>query len=108
MANALDQVQATFTSLDGSYNLLLAACTTPDQRTALENRYSDAQKAYQTCFGQILSDDDVQVAALCTQLQAANNEIRNAVAAMGDMSKVIDAITNAVKVGAQLCTAAGI
>jgi hypothetical protein len=89
MANALTDVQNTFTSLDANYNLLLAACQTLDQRDAVAAQYTAAQGAYLTCVGKMLADDDAQVIALCAQLNAANAEVTNAVAGMGDMNEVI-------------------
>jgi hypothetical protein len=43
-----------------------------------------------------------QVAALSTQLTAANAVVKQSVTEMGDISKVIDNITTPVTLGAQL------
>ena len=108
MANALADVQDTFTSLDANYKVLWAACRTDDDRTALEQKYSDAQKAYQTCVGEMLADDDEDIADLSVQLKTANDEVKQAVAEMGNMSKVLDNLTTAISIGAKLITAAGL
>jgi hypothetical protein len=108
MPNALSDVQNTFTTLDAQYNMLRAACTTDADRNALAGKYATAQKNYQTCIGQMLSDDDAQVAALSAQLKAANTEVAKAVTEMGNMSKVLDNITQAITLGAQLITKAGL
>jgi hypothetical protein len=102
MPDVLSTVQATFNSLDAQYTLLLAASTNPQQRTALENQYAVAQQAYQMCIGKTLSDDDPQVAALSMQLKATNLQVAQSVTEMGDISKVIDTITQAVTLAAKL------
>lgn len=102
MANALDDVRQTFVSLDKQYNLLLAACLDNAHRQTLEDKYAVAQANYEAAGEKILSDDDVQVAALSAQLKTANKQVAKLVEQMGDISKVIDGITQAVTVGAQL------
>jgi hypothetical protein len=102
MPDVLSTVQATFLSIDRQYNLLRAACTTQQQRDALSNQYAEAQEAYLACIGKMLRDDDPEIAALSTQLKAANAKVARAVSEMGNMSKVIDDITTAVSIGALL------
>ncbi|MFZ0629671.1 MAG: hypothetical protein WA399_06090 [Acidobacteriaceae bacterium] len=102
MANALDGVQATFLNLDGQYNLLLAACRTQADRDALSARYSAAESAYQQCIGQMLEDDDATVGALCTQLAAINKHVSALTTEMGDMSKVLTVLDQALKLGQQV------
>jgi hypothetical protein len=108
MANALLDVQHTYTSLDAQYNMLRAACVDDDQRNALADQYAAAELAYDKCVGQMLEDDDAEVAALSTQLQAANAVVDKSVEQMGNMSKVIDNITNALTIGAQLAAKVGL
>ncbi len=102
MANALGDVQATFLNLDGQYNLLLAACRNQADRDALSMRYSAAQSAYQACVGQLLQDDDAAVAALCTQLTTVNKQVSALTTEMGDMSKVLTVLDQALKLGEQI------
>jgi hypothetical protein len=102
MANALSDVQATYLSLDSQYNTLYAGCQTQPQRDALAAQYSAAELNYQSTLNATLEDDDAQVAALSTQLKAANALVVRATVEMGDMSKVINNITSAVTLGAQL------
>jgi hypothetical protein len=102
MANALAGVQATFLSLDGQYNLLLAACRTQADRDALSARYSAAETAYDQCVGQILEDDDTAVAALCTQLTTINKQVSALTTQMGDIGKVLTVLDQALKLGQQV------
>ena len=108
MANALSDVQETFTSLDQNYNVLLAACQTEEERAALAALYVEAEKKYWDCVNQTLEADDDQVASLDKDLQADNEQIKNAVTFMGNMGKVIDVVTDALKIGGQLMKLAGI
>lgn len=107
MANALIDVQSTYLSLDSQYNMLLASCTTQDQRDALSALYSKALQNYQTTLNATLSEDDAQVAALSAQLKDANTQVVHATAQMGNIGKVINDITTAVTLGAQLVAMAG-
>lgn len=102
MANALDDVQQTFTSLDSQFNMLKLACQIDADRQALEDRYGDAQANYEECLEKMLSDDDAEVANLSAQLKTANQKMAKLEIEMGAMSKVIDDITQAVTLGSQL------
>ena len=102
MANALANVQATFLNLDGQYNLLLAACPTQADRDALSARYSAAQNAYEECADQLLEADDAALTALCTQLTTINKQVSALTTEMGDMSKVLAVLDQALKLGQQV------
>jgi hypothetical protein len=102
MANALSVVQATFTDLDAQYNMLRVACTSQQQRDDLAARYAAAEDAYEACVDKMLTDDAPQVADLAAQLKTANDQVKQAVAEMGDMSKVIDHLKNAITIGAKM------
>jgi hypothetical protein len=108
MANALIEVQATFLSLDSQLNTLLAAITTQEQKAVLLAKYSTAQQNYVAAAQYAaLSDDDAQVAALSTQLKAANAKIVQATALMDNFDKLIHDITTAVSIGEHLVAMAG-
>src|SRR5713101_4141762 len=102
MANALTDVQDTFTTLDANYNLLHTACKTDKERNDLGVQYGLAMAAYQKCVNQFLSDDDPAIAALSTELKTANDKVAKSVTQMGNMTHVIDAITQAVDIGAKV------
>ena len=102
MSDSLQDVQDFFTDLDAKYNMLRAACKTDDDRTKLGVQYSRAEAAYQNCLNQQLVSDDPQVATLATEFTAASAVVKEAVKQMGDMSKVIDGITDAVDIAAKI------
>jgi hypothetical protein len=102
MANVLLDVVDTFDSLDQQYNLLRIACRTQSDVDALEAKYATAQENVEVCTNQLLEDDTAEIAALDKQLKDCNVELRKAVAKMGNMSKVLDNLTQAITLGAQL------
>jgi hypothetical protein len=102
MANALLDVIDTFTSLDANYDVLMVACQTQTDRDALKAKYAAAQANVETCTGKALEDDDAEVAELSKDLKICNDEIKIAETEMGDMSKVLDNLTQALTIGAQL------
>jgi hypothetical protein len=102
MANALSDVQNTFLNLDAKYNMLRAACKTDAERADLALQYSRAEAAYQKCVGQMLADDDPEVAVLSDELQKANAVVEKSVEQMGDMSKVINGIKTAIDIGSKI------
>jgi hypothetical protein len=106
VANALIDVQNTFLTLDSQYNMLLAACQTAADRDALAAQYSKAQQNYQAALNAVLSDNDAEVAALSTQLKAANTQVLQATSQMGNISKVINDIVTAVSIGVKLISMA--
>jgi len=102
MPNALSVVQSTFTDLDAQYHQLLAACTSQQLSDDLAARYEKAENAYEACVDKMLQDDAPQVADLARQLEAFNTEIKHSVQEMGDMSRVLDHLDNAIAFGEKL------
>jgi chromosome segregation ATPase len=102
MANALVEVVDTFKALDAQYNLLRVACRTQADLDALDAEYAAAEENCEKCTNQYLGDDDAEIAQLCGELKTCNDELKKAVTEMGDMSKVLDNLTEAVTVSSQL------
>lgn len=108
MANALAEVQDTFVSLNANYTMLRIACRNDTERHQLADRYTKAEAEYYACVNKILSDDDAEVASLCKELTDANKGIKNSVQLMGQISKVIDIIDDALNIGTQLLAKVGV
>jgi hypothetical protein len=102
MANALLDIVDTFNALDAEYNLLRVACQTQADRDALAAKYAEAQENCEKCTNQCLEDDDAEIAGLDKELKGCNDQLKKAVTEMGNMSKVLDNLTQAVTIGAQL------
>ena len=102
MANALEDVVDTFVTLDAQYAVLRLACKTHADRDALDARYATAQENNEECTDEELQDDDAEVAALSKKLKDCNEELKKAEVEMGNMSKVLDNLTEAVTIGSRL------
>ncbi|MGD0548848.1 MAG: hypothetical protein ABR991_13685 [Terracidiphilus sp.] len=61
-----------------------------------------ARQNYWACVNKAFHDDDPQVVSLITQIDAANQELSNAVQQTGNITATINDITNVVTLGAQL------
>ena len=102
MQSALQELETTYFTLQAQIGMLTAACTTEKQRSDLITKFVAARSNYWNCVNKAFHDDDPQVASLTTQLETANTQLNKLVQQMGNISKVIDGITQAVTVGASL------
>jgi hypothetical protein len=102
MQNPLQELETTYFTLQSQINMLGAACQTQDQRNALSVQYVQARQNYWACINKAFHDDDPDVVTLTNQIDAANQQIKNATQQMGDIAKVIDSITNVVNLGTKL------
>lgn len=102
MANALLDVLDTFLSLDKQYTVLRLACRTQADLDALDAEYVAAQKNFDDATDEELEDDDAAVAVLSQELKDCNAEVKQAETEMGNMSKVLDNLTEAVTIGSKL------
>lgn len=102
MQTALAELEKCYFTLQSQIDTLSAACQTKDQKDALSTQYVKARQAYWSCVNKAFHDDDPQVASLAAQLDAANAKLKVAVQQMGNISKVIDGITQAVSIAASL------
>jgi len=102
MQEALQQLEATYFTLQGQINMLSTACKTQEQRDALSTQYVKARANYWACVNKAFHDDDPQVASLTTKVGAANQELTQAVRQMGDIATTIKNITSVVTLGSQL------
>ena len=102
MQPALSELESTYFTLQGNIGMLLAACTTQDQRDALTTQYVAARSGYWSCVNKAFHDDDPAVIALTTQLDASNKQLQADVTQLGDIDTTINKITQAVTIGASL------
>jgi hypothetical protein len=102
MQTALAELEKCYFTLQFQLDMLSAACQTQGQRDALSAQYVKARQAYWSCVNKAFHDDDPQVASLTKQLDTANANLKVAVQQLGNISKVIDDITQAVSIAASL------
>lgn len=101
-SDACAAVRDTFLALQGQIALLKVACRDDCQRALLDAQYELARTQNDGCTDTALHAGDKKIAELTQQVKAANVQVKQAVEEMGDMDKVIDAVTQAVGVGQKL------
>lgn len=104
MSETLQALQDTYETLSDQIDLLSAACQTQEQRDALTAQYLQAQHNYFSARNKIFEENDAEVARLTVALRDANQDIGRLVAEMGNISKCIDRITQAVNIGTSIAT----
>jgi ABC-type proline/glycine betaine transport system substrate-binding protein len=101
MQDALTALEQNYMTLNQQLAMLSLNCT-PDQKTALMNQVVAARSAYWSCVNKAFHDDDPQVVSLASQLNAANQQLSNAVQQMGDIGATLTQITQAVTLASSL------
>jgi len=107
MGNALLALQNQYIFLTQNLSMILAACPTQEQRDAIQSQYVASRRNYFNCINKIFHDDDPAVANLVRKMQSGQTTLTNMMNGLNDIAKVIDDITQVVKIGAQLVSAAG-
>ncbi|MDR3752233.1 MAG: hypothetical protein P4K93_01155 [Terracidiphilus sp.] len=102
MQSPLQELETTYFTLQSQINMLSQACQTQQQRDAISTQYVQARLNYWACVNKAFHDDDPQVVNLTTQIDAANQQLTNAVQQLGNIVTTINDITNVVTLGAQL------
>jgi hypothetical protein len=107
MGDALDSLEDQYIFLTNHLDDLLGACQTQDQKDAIIAAYVDSRRNYWSCINQTFHDDDPKVAAATKQMGAVQQNLEHALAKLNEISKVIDALTAAVKAGGGLAALVG-
>ncbi|MHB1865535.1 MAG: hypothetical protein ACYCPS_05275 [Candidatus Saccharimonadales bacterium] len=107
MGNALLALQNQYIFLTQNLSMILAACSRQEQRDAIQSQYVASRRNYFNCINKIFHDDDPAVTNLVSKMQSEQTTLTNMMNGLNDIAKVIDGITQAVKIGAQLVSAAG-
>lgn len=106
MQDALAAVEALYFGLQQQVGMIVAATTSTEQKNAFMSQYVAARTAYWNCVNKMFHDDDPKVAALTTQLQALNQQVSNFEKQLGEISKVLDIITQAATIASDLSSMA--
>jgi predicted nucleic acid-binding Zn-ribbon protein len=104
MSDTLQALQDTFEQLSDQIDLLSAACLTQAQRDSLKARYEEAQRNFFAARNKTFEENDAEVAHLTIELHDANKRIAHLVEEMGNISKVIDAVSEAVDIGTSIAS----
>ena len=104
MQDALAQLESTYLTLQPQIGMLLAGCQTQADRDKITTQFVQARAAYWSCVNKAFHDDDPAVVTLTNELSAANTELKQAVAQLGDIKKTIDTITQVVTIATSLAS----
>lgn len=107
MSDACTEVKATFLILQERIALLSIACREDTTKTRLDEKCEAARKLHDKCIDKLLCADEKQLLMLIADVQAANQQLRKSVEQMGNMSKVIDSIADALSFSEKLVKLVG-
>jgi hypothetical protein len=103
MTAALQALQDQYNLLAANLPNLLEACNGDDDKmNAINTQYAACQANYTNCVNKLFNDDDPSVQALVAQMKQEQTAFTAAVAHIGEIAKVITAITTVVQTGASL------
>jgi hypothetical protein len=106
MQDALTAVQELFLGLQQKVGMLSMVNSTEADKAAFLEQYRAARTAYQSCVNKIFANDDPEVADLTTKLTDATQQIAESEKNLGNISKWLDDITQAVTFATQLAALA--
>ena len=107
MGNALLALQNQYIYLTQNLSMMLTACSTQDQRDAIQTQYVACRRNYFKSVNSIFHEDDPAVASAITQMKTAQTALTSMLNGLNDITKVINGITDAVQIGAKLASLAG-
>ena len=106
MGPSVEALENQYFLLRGSLSTLTGQGAMPEQLKALREQIATSRNNYWTATRSILHDDDPRVEALVSQMNTQQISLEATIKHLGDMSKVLDAITKAVAVGSKLAALA--
>jgi hypothetical protein len=99
---SVEALENLYFLLRGSLSTLQAQGATIDQLDLLRAQIVRARTNYWTAINSVLHDDDPEVRILTSQLNSAQLSLDATIKHLGDVAKVLDAITKAVDIGSQI------
>ncbi len=102
MNPSVEALENLYFLLRGSLTTLQAQGATVDQIDQLRAQIVRARTNYWTAVNSILHDDDPEVRTLTSQLNSAQLSLEATIKHLGNIAKVLDAITKAVDIGSQI------
>ena len=102
----LAAVQLAYEVLDDNFDDLYQQCTTPDQRQSLRSLHAAARDTYWRAVAVDLKDSSPVVREIFSELTQANQDLRELIANLQNISAFIALFTQAVRLAASLVTLA--
>lgn len=106
MNPSVEALENQYIVLRGSLSTLIGQGATDAQQSQLRSAIAKSRDNYWLATRRILHDDDPEVASLVSQMNTEQLSLDATIKNLGDVSKVLDAITKAVDVGSQLAAKA--
>jgi uncharacterized membrane protein YccC len=102
MGDALETLQDIYFAMETNLDMMLAACQSQADRDQVMSEYVAARQNYWNCINKAFHDDDPAVQALVAQGKNCATTITNINAQLGNIATVINDLTQAVTIGAQI------
>jgi hypothetical protein len=107
MGSSLQSLEGQYMLLTQNLSMILAACTTQQERDAVMEQYVAARRNYWNSITKIFHDDDPAVSALVKEMSAEQTQIESCMNQLNAIARVIRIITDAVTIGTALVAKAG-
>lgn len=102
----LAAIQNAYEVLDEHFDELYELCTSSDQKQSLRSLHGAARDTYWRAVAVSLKDNSPVVREIYSELTQANQELREIVASLQNISAFIQLFTQAVRLAASLVTLA--
>lgn len=106
MNPSVEALENQYFSLRASLSALMLQNATPDQLVQARTAIAKSRDNYWLATRRIMHDDDPDVQSLVSQMNTEQLSLDATIQHLGDVAKVIDAITKAVDIGSQLAAKA--
>lgn len=106
MNPSVESLENQYFLLRESLSTLIAQGAMPDQLNQLRTAIAKSRDNYRLAARRIMHDDDPDVKSIVSQLNTVQLSLNATIQHLGDIAKVIDAITKAVDIGSQLAAKA--
>ena len=102
MSQSVETLENQYFLLRGSLSTLTEQGATTDQLDQLRTQIAQSRTNYWAAVNKNLQDDNPEITHLVTQLNTEETSLKTTIDHLGDVAKVIDAITKAVDIGSQI------
>jgi hypothetical protein len=102
MNPSVEALENQYFLLRSTLSTLSEQGATPGQLDQMRAQVVQSRTNYWTALNKVLHDDDPEVEQLVTQLNAEQATLKTTIAQLGNVAKVIDAVTKAVSIGSQI------
>jgi len=102
MSQSIEALENQYFLLRGSLSTLIEQGATTNQLDHLRTQIAQSRTNFLTAANKNLHDDNPEITQLVTQLNTQETSLKTTIDHLGDVAKVIDAITKAVDIGSQI------